>query len=192
MKTAIVAVLMIASLASPWVKEPVEIEPEPVPEVTATSTAIVAENSTSEPVSNSDVFGNPEQFGSAEPQRAERYANIEISDAEMRELAAIVYLEARGEPFEGQQAVAEVVLNRVLSDEFPNTVHGVIYDTKYGVQFTPYRQVASTTPTETQREAVYNALYGESVLDAGVLYFSRGAYNSRIAATIGGHVFCYG
>ena len=126
------------------------------------------------------------------PQRNERYAAIEISDSEMKELAAIVYLEARGEPFEGQQAVAEVVLNRVLSDEFPDTVHGVIYDTKYGVQFTPYRQVASTTPTETQYEAVNNALYGDLVLDVGVLYFSRAPYNSRIYATIGGHTFCYG
>ena len=127
-----------------------------------------------------------------EPQRIERYVNIEISDAEMKELAAITYLEARGEPFEGQQAVVEVVLNRVLSDEFPDTVHGVIYDTKYGVQFTPYRQVANTTPTDTQYEAVHEALYGESVLDVGVLYFSRAPYNSRIYAQIGGHYFCYG
>ena len=122
----------------------------------------------------------------------ERYADIDISDDELRELAALVYLEARGEPAEGQQAVAEVVLNRVLSDEFPDTVHDVIYDTKYGVQFTPYKRVASTTPTEAQYEAVHNALYGELILDEDVLYFSRGAYNNRIFAKIGGHIFCYG
>lgn len=122
----------------------------------------------------------------------ERYASIEISDDELRELAALIYLEARGEPADGQQAVAEVVLNRVLSDEFPNTVHDVIYDTKYGVQFTPYKRVASTTPTEAQYEAIHNALYGDLILDEDVLYFSRGAYNSKVFIKIGGHVFCRG
>jgi spore germination cell wall hydrolase CwlJ-like protein len=176
MKTAIVAVLILAASVSPWQKHPVEVEPEA--EVIPTSTAIVE---------TSDVSKN-----AISETRNERYSAIEISGDELEELAALIYLEARGEPFEGQQAVAEVVLNRVLSDEFPNTVHGVIYDTKYGVQFTPYRQVASTTPTETQYEAVSGALYGDLILDDGVLYFSRGAYNSRIYATIGGHVFCYG
>lgn len=122
----------------------------------------------------------------------ERYASIEISDDEMKELAALVYLEARGEPAAGQQAVAEVVLNRVLSSEFPNTVHDVIYDTKYGVQFTPYKRVASTTPTDAQYEAIDNALYGDLILDEDVLYFSRKAYNSKIFITIGGHTFCRG
>ena len=122
----------------------------------------------------------------------ERYAGIEISDEEITELAALIWLEARGEPADGQQAVAEVVLNRVLSDEFPDTVHGVIYDTKYGVQFTPYKRVANTTPTEAQYEAVHNALYGDLILDEDVLYFSRGAYNSKVFIKIGGHVFCRG
>lgn len=164
-KSIILAALILAG--APWVKNDGKlIEPE---------------------VTVSAVISEP-----AVPERNERYAGIEISESEMNELAAIVYLEARGEPFEGQQAVAEVVLNRVLSDEFPDTVHGVIYDTKYGVQFTPYKKVAATTPTETQYDAVYNALYEEPVLDVGVLYFSRAAYNSRVFATIGGHVFCYG
>lgn len=179
MKAAIILAALILT-ASPWAKKP-------VPEVIATvSTGIV------ETVGISDSLTDDAEIVDGQLTRNERYAGIEISDSEMTELAALVYLEARGEPYEGQQAVAEVVLNRVLSDEFPDTVHGVIYDTKYGVQFTPYRQVASTTPTETQYEAVNNALYGESVLDVGVLYFSRGAYNSQIYATIGGHVFCYG
>jgi len=177
-KALILAAILFTG--APWVRADKPYEPE------VTDAAAVVDFATAQP------DGNSEQLTDSEPQRIERYAGIEISDDEMRELAALVYLEARGEPFEGQQAVVEVVLNRVLSDEFPDTVHGVIYDTKYGVQFTPYRQVASTTPTETQYEAVNCALYGEPVLDVGVLYFSRGAYNSRIYATIGGHVFCYG
>lgn len=176
-KTLIIATVLF--IGAPWAKNIDKLEE---PEVPPTSTAVVE---------TVEEFGNSEQLESAGTQRAERYVDIEISDAEMKELAAIVYLEARGEPFEGQQAVVEVVLNRVLSDKFPDTVHGVIYDTKYGVQFTPYRQVASTTPTETQYQAVREALYGAPVLDVGVLYFSRAPYNSRIFAQIGGHYFCY-
>lgn len=160
-------------VGAPWTKNIDKVESETETAITTEIVEVVPEATT-------------------EPQRIERYASIEISDEEMRELAAITYLEARGESFEGQQAVVEVVLNRVLSDEFPNTVHGVIYDTKYGVQFTPYRQVANTTPSDTQYEAIHEALYGESVLDVGVLYFSRAPYNSRIYAHIGGHYFCYG
>lgn len=102
-------------------------------------------------------------------------SKLGVDARRMRELAALIWLEAQGEPADGQQAVAEVVLNRVLSDEFPDTVHGVIYDTKYGVQFTPYKRVASTTPTEAQYEAVHNALYGDLILDEDVLYFPHGA-----------------
>ena len=179
MKAAIILAALILT-ASPWAKKP-------VPEVTDTvSTGIV------ETVEIAGNLTGDAETADGQLTRNERYAGIDISDSELRELASLIYLEARGEPFEGQQAVAEVVLNRVLSDEFPDTVHGVIYDTKYGVQFTPYRQVAYTTPTDTQYEAVNGALYGDLILDEGVLYFSRGAYNSRIYATIGGHVFCYG
>ena len=52
-------------------------------------------------------------------------------------LANLIYCEAGGEPYEGQVAVAAVILNRVDSDNFPNTIKEVIFDTKYGVQFPP-------------------------------------------------------
>lgn len=52
-------------------------------------------------------------------------------------LSRIISAESRGEPLLGQIAVGNVVLNRVASREFPNTVWGVIFDRRYGVQFTP-------------------------------------------------------
>lgn len=52
-------------------------------------------------------------------------------------LSRIISSEARGEPMEGQIAVGNVVYNRVASPEFPNTVWGVIFDRKYGTQFSP-------------------------------------------------------
>lgn len=127
-----------------------------------------------------------------EPQRNERYAGIEITGQEMDELAALIYLEARGEPAEGQQAVAEVVFNRILSDGFhTNTVHDTIYDTKYGVQFSPYKLVATTEATEAQYEAILKALYGENILPVEVVYFSRKPQNSRVWGSICCHWFCY-
>ena len=52
-------------------------------------------------------------------------------------LSRIISAEARGECLEGQIAVGNVVYNRVASPEFPNTVWGVIFDRKYGTQFSP-------------------------------------------------------
>ncbi len=52
-------------------------------------------------------------------------------------LSRIIEAEAGGESFEGMLAVGTVVLNRAASPAFPDTVYGVIFDTKFGVQFTP-------------------------------------------------------
>ena len=112
-------------------------------------------------------------------------------------LSRIISAEARGEPFSGQIAVGNVVLNRVRSSQFPNTVKGVIFDTKYGTQFSP---VASgtiyNTPTSSAIMAAKICLEGYS-LSTRMLYF----YNPKIAAsswigrtrpyimTIGNHKF---
>ncbi len=52
-------------------------------------------------------------------------------------MSRIISAEAKGEELIGKIAVGNVVLNRVRSDEFPNTIYSVIFDNKYGVQFTP-------------------------------------------------------
>ena len=52
-------------------------------------------------------------------------------------LARIIHAESRGEPLLGKIAVGDVVLNRVRSSSYPNTIYGVIFDRKYGVQFSP-------------------------------------------------------
>ena len=70
-------------------------------------------------------------------------------------MARIISAESRGEPLLGKLAVGTVVLNRVASAGFPDTIHDVIFDRKWGVQFTP---VANGT--------VYNEPTQESVLAA--------------------------
>lgn len=79
----------------------------------------------------------PEEL-TVEPEPENRYAELHFSDEDVYILACLVYHEARGESFEGQVAVVEVVLNRMLSDYFPDTVEEVVFQ-KYGDvwQFSP-------------------------------------------------------
>ncbi len=112
-------------------------------------------------------------------------------------LSRIISAESRGEPLAGQLAVGNVVLNRVASDDFPNTIYDVIFDRKYAIQFTP---VANGTiyhaPTESAVVAAKLALEGYS-LSTSVLYFLNPELstsfwipqNRPFAFTIGTHDF---
>ncbi len=99
--------------------------------------------------------------------------------ADLYWLSRIISAEAQGEPFRGQIAVGNVVLNRVESAEFPNTVKGVVFDRQYGVQFSP---VASGTiynsPTASAVRAAKICLEGYTLSDK-MLYF----YNPAIATS---------
>jgi len=112
-------------------------------------------------------------------------------------LSRIVSAESSGEPDSGKVAVANVVLNRVKSRDFPNTVYGVIFDRKYGVQFTPVSNgTIYKNPTTNSIIAAKRALLGEDV-SRQCLYFlnPRTATNSWIVKNrkfykrIGNHDF---
>lgn len=87
-------------------------------------------------------------------------------------LSRIISAEASVEPFIGQVAVGNVVLNRVRSREFPNTIYGVIFDRKHGTQFSP---VAFGTIYETPEPSCVIAakicLEGYSVTDTALYFF---------------------
>lgn len=123
----------------------------------------------------------------------ERYAGITMTEAERDELAAIIYLEARGEPADGQQAVAEVVLNRVIRQDFPDSVHEVLHQGEGTAvpQFSTIALLETAEPTQAQYDAIDAALYGPSILPGEVVFFSRTGENDRVWGTIGDHVFCY-
>ena len=92
-------------------------------------------------------------------------------------LSRIIFAESGGEKFAGQLAVGSVVMNRVHSKDFPNTVKEVIFDRKYGVQFTPaYSGAIYNTPTESCVIAAKLALDGAAPL-GDCLYFAA-AYTS--------------
>lgn len=86
-------------------------------------------------------------------------------------LSRIVHAESQGEPMEGKIAVANVVLNRVKSPLFDNTVYQVIFDRKYGVQFTPTANgTIYHTPSGDSIIAAKRALLGENTA-GNSLYF---------------------
>ena len=117
-----------------------------------------------------------------------RYDTLEISETEKDMIAQIIYLEARGESANGQQAVAEVILNRILADNFPDSVKEVLYQRD---QFSTIGQVNSAEPTKMQYQAIEAALQGENILPIDVVYFSGRGENDREWGRIGNHVFCY-
>ena len=122
----------------------------------------------------------------AEPEPEPRYEEITAEEREL--LARVVYAESNTETIEGQIAVAQVVLNRVRSESFPDTVSEVIYQER---QFSTASILGSVVPNETNYEAV-DAAFETEVVPYEVFYFSRGAENDRVWGRIGAHVFCYG
>ncbi len=123
-----------------------------------------------------------------DPPVVSRYAAIELTEDEIDLLAQIVWLEARGECFEGQQAVVEVVLNRMLSDYFPDTLEEVIFQKN---QFSTAGLVHKAEPGNTQYLAIEAAFSGANILPLDVVFFSQAPQNDNIWGSIGGHVFCY-
>ena len=118
-------------------------------------------------------------------------------DDEIFWLARIIYAESRGEPMNGKIAVANTVLNRVASSEFPNTIYSVIFDRKYAVQYQPtVNGEIYNTPDNASVVAAKRALEGENMV-GDCLYFlnPRIATNNWIVlnrqyyTTIGNHDF---
>ncbi len=117
-----------------------------------------------------------------------RYPGISLTDEERELLASVIWVEAQGEPAEGQQAVAEVVLNRLYSDRFPDTLRNVIYAEN---QFRSVPYLKDAEPTQTQYQAIDRAIYGPYVLPDNVFYFATYKATKNVWGTIGNHIFCY-
>lgn len=105
-------------------------------------------------------------------------------------LANLIYCEAGGEPYEGQVAVGAVVINRVLSSVFPNTVSGVIYQRR---QFSPVASgrlalaLAQNKATPSCYQAADAAMAGTTNV-GGCVYF-RTPIPGLTGIQIGGHIF---
>ena len=112
-------------------------------------------------------------------------------------LARIINAESRGEPLLGQIAVGNIVLNRVRSPLYPNTIWSVIFDKKYGVQFSPIIDGSIyNDPTYTAILAAKICLEGYSISDDALFFlYPRASTSSWIpknreyAFSIGKHDF---
>ncbi|MCI8398026.1 MAG: cell wall hydrolase [Oscillibacter sp.] len=112
-------------------------------------------------------------------------------------LAHIICAESGGEPLEGQIAVGNVVLNRVDSEEFPDTIPGVIFDCVDAVQFEPVENgTVFRDPTELSKEAARLVLDGEKTIGGALFFYapalSEGVWindNRTYEQTIGCHRF---
>lgn len=86
-------------------------------------------------------------------------------------LSRIIEAEAGAEPFEGKLAVGTVILNRAASPDYPDTVRGVVFDTAFGVQFTPTANgTIRCTPSRDSELAAAACLEGYR-MTADMLYF---------------------
>lgn len=123
--------------------------------------------------------------------------NETYSSDDLYWLSRIISSESRGEPLEGKIAVGNVVLNRVNSSDFPNTIYGVIFDKRWGGQFEPVRNgTIYQKPTEESILAAKLCLNGANVIGDS-LYFLAPALaqnfwtveNREYITTIGCHDF---
>ncbi|MGN4125791.1 spore cortex-lytic enzyme [Lysinibacillus sphaericus] len=116
------------------------------------------------------------------------------TERELQLLANAVYGEARGEPYEGQVAVAAVILNRLESPEFPNTISGIIF------QPLAFTAVADgqiwLEPNQRAKEAVIDAMNGWDPSENALYYFnpktatSKWIWSRPQIKQIGEHIFC--
>ena len=139
-----------------------------------------------------DVSAMPEEpfiYTEEKPDCEPRYPDVELTWDEQQLMAKIIWLEARGESKEGQQAIAEIILNRLVSGKFGNSIHDVIYG-EGQFRTTPFLKDADAW--QAQYDAIDDALTGPNILPMNVYYFATYPENGRIWGKIGGHIFCYG
>lgn len=115
------------------------------------------------------------------------------ASSDVKLLARLVYGEARGESYTGQVAVAAVVLNRVKSSSFPNTISGVIYQ-PYAFTAVADGQI-NLSPDSTALKAAKAAMNGWDPTGGAIYYYnpatatSKWIYGRRTTLVIGNHVF---
>jgi N-acetylmuramoyl-L-alanine amidase len=109
-------------------------------------------------------------------------------------LARLIYGEARGEPYTGQVAVGAVVMNRVKSSSFPNSISGVIYQS--GAFDAVSDGQINMSPDSTAKKAAQDAINGWDPSYGAIYYFNPSTATNKwiwsrpMTITIGRHRFC--
>ena len=109
-------------------------------------------------------------------------------------LARVIYGESRGEPYTGQVAVGAVVMNRIKSSSFPNTMSGVVYQS--GAFDAVNDGQINLTPNSTAIKAAQDAINGWDPSYGAIYYFNPSTATNKwiwsrpMTVTIGKHRFC--
>lgn len=117
-------------------------------------------------------------------------SQVSFADGDRYLLANLIYCEAGGEPYQGKVAVGSVVINRVLSSVYPDTVVGVIYQNK---QFSPVASgrlaiaLADSKATDACYQAADEAMSGTT--NVGECVYFRTPIDGLTGISIGGHIF---
>lgn len=116
-----------------------------------------------------------------------------LTQEEIDLLAKILWVEARGEPYEGQAAVIEVIFNRMISQDsdFPeNDLEGIVSSKNNGVQFASWRLRDTAEPTDNLYQVIYDVLEGkvEVLPSTDYVFFTTGGIGRNIIR-IGNHRF---
>lgn len=127
-------------------------------------------------------------------QKVNAQLPAKYTDQDLKLLSNAVYGESRGEPYEGQVAVAAVILNRVEHPDFPDTVGGVIFQP--GAFTAVDDGQIWLTPNERSTEAVLDAINGWDPSENAIYYFnpitatSKWIWSRPQIKKIGLHIFC--
>lgn len=127
-------------------------------------------------------------FDASMPEQQEnRYQGYTLTGDDIYTLACFVWAEAREEPPEVKQAVAEVVLNRLMSEKYPSTVRAVIHKTEF------YRAVDAMSridePGLEQYIAVDTAMYGPYILPEDICFYSQWEKGEEEWGKLGSYTF---
>lgn len=142
-------------------------------------------------ISNDTVLENNEVKNIKETEKTKEV--ISLNDEQLNLLSKLVAAEARGESYEGQVAVAAVVLNRVQDSRFPNSLEGVIYQKNaFSVVKNGHINIQAT---EESYNAVKDALYGNDPTNDAIYFWNPDISTCNWINTlnphlrIGNHVF---
>ncbi|WP_404329677.1 cell wall hydrolase [Mesobacillus maritimus] len=120
-----------------------------------------------------------------------------ITAAEKDLMARLVHAEAKGEPYAGKVAVATVILNRIDSPDFPNTLSGVVHEKVNGYYaFTPVQNGEINKPADAEAKRAVNEALAFRGQGSGSLFFfnpktakSDWIFSRQVTVTIGNHRF---
>ena len=172
-----------ASTAAPVPAQADALEVEPPP-------FVIQIQSETEPETNA-----PNTLEALEPKRETfnlyEHIAMEMTSEEFRLLGLILAMEAQTEPFDGQKAVVEVIFNRVLSPDFPDTVYDVLSQ-KGQFSTWKYRNNPYNIPGDSELAAIDEVITNgnqNTVLPEGYVFFSRDKVNGTDFIKIGNHQF---